>query len=297
MLQRFPLAILAFAFLAVFALAEDAAPPTVHGLTRYDHCKLIPTEWADGDSFLVEVPDGKQHTVRLYGADTIEWHVTDSSDARRLRAQRRYFGIFGPDPQTSIEQAKKLGEEAALKVRELLEKPFTLYTAHADARGDGRHKRIYGFVITSDGRDLSAELVRLGLARAHGVSRTTPDGVSRDDYRDSLQDLELQAARRGRGIWKHTNWDTLPEERRAERLEEAEEAMATGTAPELPDGFQLNPNTAARDELMRLPGVGEVIANRIIEHRPYKTIDDLRNVPGIGEKSLENLRPHLMIKE
>jgi hypothetical protein len=48
---------------------------------------------ADEDSFQIQTPEGQEHTIRLYGADCIEWHVSDDSDARRLRAQRRYFGI------------------------------------------------------------------------------------------------------------------------------------------------------------------------------------------------------------
>ena len=46
---------------------------------------LVATEWADGDSFSVRFPDGKERTVRLYGADCIEMHVKgDDSNARRL---------------------------------------------------------------------------------------------------------------------------------------------------------------------------------------------------------------------
>jgi endonuclease YncB( thermonuclease family) len=39
-------------------------------------------KWADGDSFEVQTADGSSHTLRLYGADCIEWHVTDETDAR-----------------------------------------------------------------------------------------------------------------------------------------------------------------------------------------------------------------------
>jgi hypothetical protein len=97
--------------LICFAPALHAADP----LTRLEGCTLVPTEWADGDSFLIRTKAGEEHTIRLYGADCIEWHVTDDSDARRLRAQRRYFGIsgFGGSPQTSIEAAKGFGEKAA----------------------------------------------------------------------------------------------------------------------------------------------------------------------------------------
>ena len=61
----------------------------------------------------------------------------------------------------------------------------------------------------------------------------------------------------------------------------------------------LNPNTASETELQRLPGVGPVMSQRIVETREraaFKTIEDLRKVRGIGAKTLENLRPYLIIK-
>lgn len=264
-------------------------------LTRIDGCVLVPTEWADGDSFLVRTPDQREFTVRLYGADCLEWHVTDASDERRLRAQRRYFGITGidPDPRKAIGIAKDFGESAAKQARKVLAEPFTIHTAFSDARGDGRYERIYAFVTTSEGADLASELVRIGLARAFGVSRETYDGRSQDEYRAHLDDLELQAASARRGIWSLTNWETLPEERRAQRSEDEELAIALGTAP-LAAGQRVDPNRAARDELMQLPGIGEELANRIIEHRPYALPEDLRNVPGIGPATLGKIRPHLV---
>ena len=265
-------------------------------LTTFKTCKLVPTEWADGDSFQIQTKDGASHTIRLYGADCIEWHVSDETDARRLRAQRRYFGIseLGGTPQASIDAAKNLGKVAAEEVVATLATPFTLQTAFADARGDGKHKRIYGFVTTADGEDLAERLVRLGLARAFGVYRETPTKKAASEYRAFLQDVELQAAKRGVGVWAKTNWDRLPSERQTERQEDAELQLAT-TSQKFTTGTKINPNTAARDELMRLPGIGEVTANRIIEARPFKSLGDLRNVEGIGEKSFSRISPFLQI--
>lgn len=265
----------------------------VTGLTRFAGCELVPTDWADGDSFSVRFPDGKDRSIRLYGADCLEWHVADESDARRLRAQRRYFGISKRDG--SIDMAKGLGERGGMRVRELLGAPFTVHTAWADGGGDGRFKRYYGFVTTGAGKDLAAELVREGLARAFGVYRRSPSGVGREEYRQQLVDLELTAASRRVGAWALTDWGSLPDERRVQRAEEAELAEALDGGGVKP-GEKINPNSAARDVLMKLPGIGETKANAIIEGREngkYREPGDLLRVPGIGAKTLEKFEDHL----
>lgn len=59
---------------------------------------------------------------------------------------------------------------------------------------------------------------------------------------------------------------------------------------------RININTATQEELETLPGVGPVLARRIIEGRPYRTIDDLQHDKGIGEKHMEELRPLVTVK-
>ena len=69
-------------------------------------------------------------------------------------------------------------------------------------------------------------------------------------------------------------------------------------APSLPDG-PVAVNSADAEELDTLPGVGEVIARRIMEEReengPFYYPEDLMNVKGIGEKTLEKLLPHIRL--
>jgi len=259
------------------------------GLAKIPGCSLVPTEWADGDSFRVRAPGGAEFTLRLYGADCIEWHVRDDTDARRLRAQRRYFGLAGGAAAESISKATKLGAAAAAETSRLLGKPFDVFTSFSDGRGDERFKRIYGFVRLADGRGLAEELVRGGLARAFGVYRKTPDGESNSDFEARLKDLELAAAKAGRGAWALTDWNRITEQRQAPGAEDSDTLIATGKLSE-PD-TPLDPNTASRDELMRIPGVGEATANRIIEARPYKNADELRDVSGIGKALFEKIRP------
>ena len=278
-----------------FGKAEAVAQ---NGLQTFENCQLIETDWADGDSFLVKPAEGKQFTLRLYGADCLESHVHDDTDARRLRGQRRYFGIskFGGSAGTSITEAKRLGKAAGDFVVAELKEPFTVITSFADARGDGRYKRYYGFITTSKGHDLAEELVRNGLARAFGVNRSTIDGRSREELKEHLKDVEFQAAIRSVGVWKDTDWESLPDERRLEREEAAELDLAKGVAAPLDPGQKISLNLAARDELIRLPGIGDGLANRLIEGRPYKSVDSVIEVDGIGAGKLAKIRPFLKLE-
>jgi len=61
--------------------------------------------------------------------------------------------------------------------------------------------------------------------------------------------------------------------------------------PVTPITTPVNLNTASQAEIESLPGVGPALASRILEGRPYSTLDDLDKVKGIGPKLLERLRP------
>lgn len=61
----------------------------------------------------------------------------------------------------------------------------------------------------------------------------------------------------------------------------------------------VNLNTATKDELDGVKGIGPAKAQAIIEYRQkngqFKSVDDLKNVKGFGEKSVDKLRAELTV--
>jgi competence protein ComEA len=58
-------------------------------------------------------------------------------------------------------------------------------------------------------------------------------------------------------------------------------------------GVPIDLNTATAEQLDTLPGIGEVTANQIIAYRaahPFRSVDDLRQVPGIGDRRFDLLK-------
>jgi DNA uptake protein ComE-like DNA-binding protein len=268
---------IAFALLASAALAQE--------LQRFDNSSVVEAGWADGDSFPVKLPDGKEIVLRLYYVDCNELAAATETDQRRVRDQSSYFGI--DDHQVTLES----GRLAAEKTETLLAKPFTVQTAFATAPGRSAKPRTYGFITLSDGRDLGEVLVGEGLARSYGVRRNTPSGLTAEAAQAKMDDLELGAAIARRGIWAKTDPQRLVALREDRRAEDRKLREAFGTSA----GEPIDPNTATVDQIMLLPGVGEVLAERIVEGRPYKSVDDLRRVPGVGEKVFAQIQDSLQI--
>jgi beta-lactamase superfamily II metal-dependent hydrolase len=63
-----------------------------------------------------------------------------------------------------------------------------------------------------------------------------------------------------------------------------------------PASARLDLNSASEEDLEALPGIGPTLARRIVLGRPYRSVDDLRRVRGIGEGRMEDLRPLVTIR-
>jgi competence protein ComEA len=227
----------------------------------------------------------------LYFVDCPETKVTNDVDAKRVREQAGYFGL------TNVVPLVACGEQAKAFTAKQLAKPFIVYTAYADAMGNSPTQRFYAFIVTADGKDLGSELVENGLARAYGARHVAPDGTSSESAQQRYRDLESRAMLKRIGAWKNTDPDVIVQQREAKREEEKElkDVQRQVTSSQKFTGM-VDLNKASSRELQSLPGVGPSLAGRIMAGRPYRSVDDLLQVRGVGKKLMENIRPRVVVE-
>jgi competence protein ComEA len=280
-----------------------------------ENCRFILNPADDGDSFHVSVGT-QEYIFRLYMVDAPE---TDALTPGRLVEQAKYFAITVP-------QAIEVGLAAKEFTREKLSEPFTVFTRMSDAMGRSKLERFYAFVQTKDG-DLGEQLVRNGLARNYGF-KAVPPGLRNSRLElEKLQQFEDEARQEKIGGWgvdakrlnvhaqKPAPFSVFVAEQngRARTLPPANTfSQISATPPPLsPSAAAFGPteakkshakekielgridiNTATEKELKMIPGIGPVMAARIIAARPFRSADDLKKVNGIGDTKYAKIRPY-----
>jgi DNA uptake protein ComE-like DNA-binding protein len=123
-------------------------------------------------------------------------------------------------------------------------------------------------------------LIANGLARIHGRRAAPPGASSSAAERQKLKDLENQAKQAKLGGWAAN----------IERSSAPAGSVPSKNARLFPAKFDIN--AATEKELRLIPGIGPVMARRIIDSRPFRSADDLKKVNGIGEKKYDQIRPY-----
>ncbi len=75
--------------------------------------------------------------------------------------------------------------------------------------------------------------------------------------------------------------------------------MATGSAPIAPPDMRLDLNAASAAQLQALPRIGPAMAERIVADReangPFRSLEDLQRVNGVGDRTVELIAPHVFV--
>ena len=267
--------------------ATDRSPGSWHVI---EGCRRIESPANDADSFQVKHGDDESR-FRLYFVDAPE---SSDRDQERLRDQARYFSI-------SEQQVTMAGRSAQSLTRRFLSGEFTIITQWKDARG-GKDP-CYFAIVQKDGRFLSAELVRNGLARIYGLPPTErwPGGLEPRAYLGRLKDYERAAQQKLKGIWSTASASAqlaglkqLGATTRPQSLENNAPLLASDSATNHSD--KINVNTAGIDQLKSLPGIGDALAARIIEARPIESIEALAGISGISLNTVEGFRDRIVVQ-
>jgi DNA uptake protein ComE-like DNA-binding protein len=281
--------------------------------TVLENCRFISNPADDGDSFHVTT-GAKEYIFRLYLVDAPE---TDEMNPVRVAEQAKYFAISAP-------QVIEVGQAAKEFTRQKLSQPFTVLTRWKGAMGRSKLERFYAFVQVKDG-DLGEQLVRNGLARNYGFRAAPPGSKNARAESEKLQQFEDQAKQERIGAWgisagrlnAHAQTPSsfssfVPEQKTRSRSAPADSSAAGSPIPQpVASSARTSPvetkkthakektplgkidiNTATEKELTTVPGIGHVMAARIIAARPFRSADDLKRVSGIGDKKYAQVRPY-----
>ncbi len=219
-------------------------------------------EVRDGSRFTIEVLPGFEYDVEFLGVDMPRVYAgNDSSE---------YYSA-----------------EASEYLRNLISGAEVRLQGPSGEEPEARYGAFQSYVtLQKEGRKipLNRQLLQRGFGQYDKYYAQHPDSVS------AYRQYEQQARSGGVGFWKHP-------EKIGQRFSRAE---IIDKQSEPSDAFPININTADEALLDLLPGIGPAYAGRIIayrkQHGNFTDVDQLRNIRGIGPKTMQKLRPNVVVE-
>ena len=106
-----------------------------------------------------------------------------------------------------------------------------------------------------------------------------------------LGDMEAAAMLKRSGIWAKSDPERIVALRAQQRVEEKRLAdiQAQVATADLPKA-KIDLNSAGREQLEAVKGIGPSLAAKIIAARPFRSVDELKMIKGIGNEKVKQLR-------
>jgi len=225
-----------------------------------------PDEWLrvaavrDGQILEVEVSPGLRYPVSLIGVNAPNIFAGRDSSFFFAGEARAFMQELVSGRQVRIQ-----GPDGGVPTAR-----YGRYHAYVTAKADD------GTIIS-----LNRAMLERGMAEYSRYYRQHPDSVA------AYMMYADRAKQQGLNLWAHPDQMGT----RVPRAQEVEEEPE----PEFP----ININTATAKELTVLPGIGPARAEAIVAHReqhgPYRRIEDLEKIRGIGPRTVDNLRPLVVV--
>lgn len=209
--------------------------------------------------------------VRVVDGDTIVVKYNDKEERLRL------IGVDTPESVHPEKGEQPFGKEASDYTKaQLAGKTVEI---EFDVEQRDQYGRLLAYVWL-DGKLFNETLVKEGYA----VLLTWPPNVK---YVERFTAAQKEAREKGKGLWG------IDDIAKQYRVGNYDIDPSTGLPLQ-----KVNINTATLEELQLIPGVGEVLAKRIIEVRTSKPFTDpkeLTKVSGIGDKTVEKMLPYVTV--
>jgi len=281
-------------------------------------CRLLPSDGNDGDSFHF-LSGGEEYIARLYFVDCAE---KDDQVPDRIVQQMAAFGVSEDKVYAYGHEAKKFAERVLARPftvvtrfqdargRSKLPRYYSFVFPNGSRQDLGTLlteaglARSFGQTALNDLRLDRAHYDRLeekarrgGLGIFGGRKPSHATELSENIDASSTADAEPvetpEPKEAAAPVVSHDLMIPLIDMLSAQ-LKASTDALIAAISRESvevetsrPSGARINLNTATRSELESLPGINAVMADGIIEHRPYSAVADLLRVPMLGGERIK----------